>query len=69
MGLKLKYKAKAFEATAREFRRASWGAAIASAAVGYQESDILALLYGGLAWFVLQALAFVLESVEDGGEK
>ncbi len=65
MALKLYFNAKTFESAAKEFRRASWGAAAASAAVGYQQNSGLALLFGGAAWFALQSLAIVLESVRD----
>ncbi len=69
MALKWYFNAKAFEAAAKEFRRASWGAAAASAAVGYQQNSGLAILFGGAAWFALQSLAIVLESIrnEEGG--
>lgn len=65
MALRFYFNAKAFEAIAKEFRRASWGAAVASAAVGYQEGSGLALFFGGGAWFALQVFAFVLESIQD----
>lgn len=63
--LKFYFNKNAFEALAKEFRRASWGAAVASAAVAYQAGSGVATFLGGLAWVVLQVLAFVLESIQD----
>lgn len=65
--LKLYFNKSAMEALAKEIRRASWGAAIAASAVGYHQSSGIALLLGGGAWLVLQAIAFILESIKDEG--
>jgi hypothetical protein len=65
MALRFHFNIKALEATAKEFRRASWGAAAASAAVGYHQGNGLALLFGACAWLGLQVLAFILESLQD----
>jgi hypothetical protein len=69
--LKFYFNPKAMEALAKELRRASWGAAVASAAIGYHVGDGLSALYGASAWIVLQVFAFVLESLKDdvGGKK
>ncbi len=69
--LKIYFNKKAFEALAREFCRASWGATAASAAVGYQTSSGIAMLLGAGSWAVLQILAFIVESIrtEEGGEQ
>ena len=45
--LKLFFNKDAFAGMAKEFRRASWGAAAASAAVGLQSGSGWATLFGG----------------------
>lgn len=69
--LKFYFNKNALEALAKEFRRASWGTAAVSAAVGYQVSSGIALLFGSGAWTTLQILAFILESIrnEKGGKE
>jgi hypothetical protein len=71
MMLKLYFNKKALETVAKEIRRASWGAAAASAAVGYQSTSGIATLLGAGSWIILQVFAFVLESIrnERGDEK
>lgn len=64
--LKLYFNKKAMETLARELRRASWGAAVAASAIGYQTNSGLSLLLGGGSWLALQVMAFVLESIKDG---
>lgn len=63
--LKFYYNQEAFEALAKEFRRASWGAAMSAAIIGYQQNSGLGLILGGVAWSTLQVLAFILQSVRN----
>lgn len=65
MGLKFYLNPKAFEALAKELRRASWGIGVAAAAGGLKLDNIWVLLSGGFFWLVLQVSAVALESVKD----
>lgn len=61
---------KAIDELAKEFRRASWGAAAASAGFSYTLGSGLAAFFAGSIWFILQAVAFFIQSkaVDEKGE-
>ncbi len=59
----------AWDAFAKELRRASWGAAVLMAGLGLETSSAIAGLLGGIAWAVLQALAIVVQSISVKGSK
>ncbi|WP_126223576.1 hypothetical protein [Burkholderia ambifaria] len=63
--LRFFFNKKAFVALAKELRRASWGAAAASTAVGVHVGSGLSLLLGAVTWTALQAMAFALDSVRN----
>lgn len=65
MGLKFYLNEKAFEALAKELRRASWGVGIAAAAGGLKLDNIGVLVAGGFFWLLLQVSAVALESVRE----
>lgn len=49
---------KAFDELAKEFRRASWGAAVAFAGFSYKLGSGLAIAFAAGSWLVLQVVAF-----------
>ncbi len=49
---------------AKEFRRASWGAAAAFSVLAAGWSNVTSMGASAVAWFSLQLVAFVLESIE-----
>lgn len=51
---------------AKELRRASWGLILLAFAVGHQVNKGEVLVLGSGLWCLLQILAFVLESIDDG---
>jgi hypothetical protein len=65
MGLKFYFNQKAWEALAKELRRASWGISVIFSAGGYKLDNALVLLSGGVFWAILQITALVLESIKD----
>lgn len=69
MAIKFYFNQKAWEATAREFRRASWGIAALLGAGGYKLDSSAATLVGGLCWVALQCIALMLDSLQDGGDQ
>lgn len=69
MGLKFYFNQKAWEALAKELRRASWGLSVLFGAGGYKLDNAGILLAGGIFWAVLQITALVLESVQDEKEQ
>lgn len=64
MGLKFYFNQKAWEAAAKQLRAVSWGVGGVATAAGYQLSNGWVLVASGLTWLILQAGAFVLESVK-----
>jgi hypothetical protein len=67
--LTLHFNKVAWDAFAKELRRASWGAAVVMAGLGLKTSSAIAGLLGGIAWAVLQALAIVVQSITVKGGK
>jgi hypothetical protein len=65
----LRFNKEAWDAFAKELRRASWGAAALAAALGIQASSGVAAVAGGVAWAVLQVLALVVQSIVANGGK
>ena len=67
--LRLHFNRDAWDAFAKELRRASWGAAVIAAGIGLQAGSGIAAVAGGVAWAVLQILAVVIQSISVSGDK
>jgi len=66
---KLRFNKEAWDAFAKELRRASWGVAAFAAALGIHAASGLTALLGCFAWAVLQVLALVVQSIAANGGK
>ncbi len=64
MAVKIVFNETAAKDLAKELRRASWGVALTASASGVHLEVALVLIAGGVGWMVLQAFAFVLESLK-----
>lgn len=62
--LTLRFKKDAWDAFAKELRRASWGAAAIAGAIGLRTSSGVAAALGALAWAALQILAITVQSTD-----
>jgi len=59
----------AWDAFAKELRRASWGGGAIAAAIGLQASSGAAAALGCATWTALQIAAIVVESIKVGENK
>lgn len=64
MKIILKLKQSAFDALAKELRRASWGAAVIIATAIFKENFPLSIGVSVLVWGLLQFCAFILECIK-----
>lgn len=62
--MKIKVNKNSLTLLAKEFRRASWGAAAAFSVLAASWSNMTSMGAASVVWFSLQIVAFVLESVE-----
>ena len=59
----------AWDAFAKELRRASWGAAAIGAGIGLQAPSGLTALLGCIAWLGLQLFAIAVQSLTAKGDR
>lgn len=55
----------AYQALAKEFRRASWGVAVVMGGLIFKDDGGFAIVIGGAGWLLLQAIAFTVESLKE----